>query len=31
MSMVLPSDVDGTVADRYQMEAMLEPLPNGVS
>ncbi|MFZ2054176.1 MAG: trimethylamine methyltransferase family protein [Candidatus Aminicenantales bacterium] len=23
MSMVLPSDVDGTVADRYQMEAML--------
>ncbi len=23
MSMVLPSDVDGTIADRYQMEAML--------
>jgi len=23
MSMLLPSDVDGTVADRYQMEAML--------
>jgi trimethylamine--corrinoid protein Co-methyltransferase len=23
MSMVLPSDVDGTVADRYQMEALL--------
>ena len=23
MSMILPSDVDGTVADRYQMEAML--------
>ncbi len=23
MSMVLPADVDGTVADRYQMEAML--------
>jgi len=23
MSLVLPSDVDGTVADRYQMEAML--------